>query len=143
MLYNTCVTLPVRGRQLVIAGLPWGLPGYHGQDRDIASLYPARQPGDVRILLAHHPHVFDVADSTDLLLSGHTHGGQIMLTERVGLGPLRFKYCSGRFQRANTTMIVNNGCGDWFPCRIGAPAEVGLLRLTKAATVSIETINKV
>jgi predicted MPP superfamily phosphohydrolase len=30
-------------------------------------------------------------------------------------------------------MIVSNGCGDWFPCRIGAPAEIGLLRLTKAA----------
>ena len=133
MLFNSCVTLPVRGRLLVLAGLPWAKPGYPGQEQEIAGLFPARQDGDVRILLAHHPHTFDVADSADLLLSGHTHGGQIMLTDRIGLGPLRFKYCSGRFQRGNTTMIVNNGCGDWFPCRIGAPAEIGLLRLTKAA----------
>jgi hypothetical protein len=134
MLFNSCVTLPVRGRRLVIAGLPWARPGYPGQDREIAGLFPAREQGDVRILLAHHPHTFDVADSADLLLSGHTHGGQIMLNDHIGLGPLRFKYCSGLFQRGNTTMIVNNGCGDWFPCRIGAPAEIGLLRLTKAAT---------
>jgi predicted MPP superfamily phosphohydrolase len=50
----------------------------------------------------------------------------------IGLGRLRFKYWSGRYQRGKTTMIVSNGCGDWFPCRIGAPAEIGLLRLTKA-----------
>jgi predicted MPP superfamily phosphohydrolase len=55
-----------------------------------------------------------------------------MFGDNIGLGRLRFKYCSGRFQRGNTTMIVSNGCGDWFPCRIGAPAEIGLLRLTKA-----------
>ena len=135
MLYNSCVTLPVRGRRLVIAGLPWARAAYPGQGRHIAGLFAPHQDGDVRILLAHHPHIFDVADSADLLLSGHTHGGQIMLNDRIGLGSLRFKYCSGRFQRGNTTMIVNNGCGDWFPCRIGAPAEIGLLRLTKAQVV--------
>jgi len=135
MLFDSCVTLPIRGRRLVIAGLPWARPGYPGQDREIASLFPVREEGDVRILLAHHPHVFDVTDSADLLLSGHTHGGQIMLNDHIGLGLLRFKYCSGLFQRGNTTMIVNNGCGDWFPCRIGAPAEIGLLRLTKGQIV--------
>jgi predicted MPP superfamily phosphohydrolase len=135
MLYNSCVPLPVLGRRLLIAGLPWSRWGYQGHEAFIAGLFPARQDGDVRILLGHHPHIFDVADSTDLLLSGHTHGGQIMFTDHIGLGPLRFKYNSGRYQRGNTTMIVNNGCGDWFPCRIGAPAEIGLLRLTKAPTV--------
>jgi len=135
MLYNSYATLSVHGRRLIIAGLPWERSAYPGQDPDIAALFPARQAGDVRILLAHHPHTFDAVNGADLLLSGHTHGGQIMLTENIGLGRLRFKYCSGRFQRGNTTMIVNNGCGDWFPCRIGAPAEIGLLRLTKAQTV--------
>ena len=55
------------------------------------------------------------------------------LLGEVGLGPLFFKYWSGRYQRGTTTMIVSNGCGDWFPCRIGAPAEIGLLRLRRAA----------
>jgi len=101
----------------------------------VSNLYPARQKGDLRILLAHHPHLFDVADSTDLVLTGHTHGGQIMAGP-IGFGPLFFKYWSGIYQRRNTTLVVSNGCGDWFPCRIGAPAEIGLLRLTAAKAAS-------
>ena len=115
---------------LYLAGLPWFGGGFFAHHADLVNrLYPEREQGDVRILLAHHPHVFDGATGADLVLSGHTHGGQIMVGD-AGLGPLFFKYWSGRYQRANTTMIVSNGCGDWFPCRIGAPAEIGLLRLT-------------
>ncbi len=98
----------------------------------VGALYPARQPGDVRLLLAHHPNLFDDAVETDLVLSGHTHGGQIMCGP-VGLGPLFFKYWSGLYQREKTALVVSNGAGDWFPCRIGAPAEIGLLRLTSAS----------
>ena len=133
-LYNSCAILPVNGARLVIAGLPWLKMEDPISPEIVAGLFPARQEGDARILLAHHPHLFDQAQAADLVLSGHTHGGQIMLTDHIGLGPLRFKYCSGRFQRGSTTMIVSNGCGDWFPCRIGAPAEIGLLTLTKATT---------
>ena len=132
MLYNSSSTLFFGGRRLILAGLPWMTVGPDTSPQIVANLFPARQEGDVRILLAHHPHLFDVAQDADLVLSGHTHGGQIMFGDNIGLGQLRFKYCSGRFQRGNTTMIVSNGCGDWFPCRIGAPAEIGLLRLTKA-----------
>ena len=135
MLFNTCTALPVRGRRLLLGGLSWARvyqmdigPGMVG------NLFPPRQEGDARILLAHHPHLFDIAQEADLVLSGHTHGGQIMFGD-IGLGRLRFKYWSGRYQRGNTTMIVSNGCGDWFPCRIGAPAEIGLVRLTKAQAV--------
>jgi predicted MPP superfamily phosphohydrolase len=131
MLYNTGATLSVQGRSLFLAGLPWVVNDPGTPPQVVARLFPPREEGDVRILLAHHPHVFDFAQDADLLLSGHTHGGQIMFGG-IGLGDLRFKYCSGRFHRGNTTMIVSNGCGDWFPCRIGAPAEIGLLRLTKA-----------
>jgi predicted MPP superfamily phosphohydrolase len=136
MLYATCVALPFGGGRLVIGGLPWSaylkmenFPGLVGD------LFPPRQPGDVRVLLAHHPDLFDIAQPADLVLSGHTHGGQIMFGDGIGLGRLRFKYCSGLFERENTKMIVSNGCGDWFPCRIGAPAEIGLLTLTKAKSV--------
>jgi predicted MPP superfamily phosphohydrolase len=132
MLFNTCRAVPVRGRRLLLGGLSWGR--YFQRNTEpgmVGALFPPRQEDDVRILLAHHPHLFDIAQEADLLLSGHTHGGQIMFGN-IGLGRLRFKYWSGRYQRGNTTMIVSNGCGDWFPCRIGAPAEIGLVRLTKA-----------
>jgi predicted MPP superfamily phosphohydrolase len=131
MLWNETATLNIGGARILIGGLPWLAPDPSTPSWLVTNLYPPRMEGDVRILLAHHPHFFDVSDQVDLLLSGHTHGGQIMFGD-VGLGDLRFKYNSGLFHRGNMTMIVNNGCGDWFPCRIGAPAEVGLLRLTKA-----------
>jgi uncharacterized protein len=133
MLFNHSVIIPGMESRLLLGGLSWNRtfqmierPGMVGD------LFPQRQAGDVRILLAHHPDLFDIAQDTDLVLSGHTHGGQIMLGDNIGLGRLRFRYCSGRFVRDNTTMIVSNGCGDWFPCRIGAPAEIGLIRLTRA-----------
>ncbi|MEI9997988.1 MAG: metallophosphoesterase [Verrucomicrobiota bacterium] len=133
MLWNSAATLELGGRRVILAGLPWFDPPPGTDPAIVARLFPPRAAeGDLRILLAHHPHIFDFASSADLVLSGHTHGGQIMFGD-VGLGSLRFKYNSGRFQRGATTMIVNNGCGDWFPCRIGAPAEIGLLRLTRAA----------
>jgi predicted MPP superfamily phosphohydrolase len=133
MLFNTCSAIPFGTGRLMIGGLSWDSYLNMGVWPDAVSrLFPARQPGDVRVLLAHHPDLFDIAQDADLVLSGHTHGGQIMFGDQVGLGRLRFKYCSGLFQRDNTTMIVSNGCGDWFPCRIGAPAEVGLLTLKKA-----------
>ena len=133
MLFNTCRAIPFGGHRLLLGGLSWGRY-LQMDDRPgmVGALFPQRQEGDVRVLLAHHPDLFDIATDTDLVLSGHTHGGQIMLGDNIGLGRLRFKYCSGRYQRGNTTLIVSNGCGDWFPCRIGAPAEIGLLRLTKA-----------
>jgi predicted MPP superfamily phosphohydrolase len=132
MLWNETATVTVRGRRILIGGVPWMKPDRGTPPETVTGLFPPRADGDVRILLAHHPHFFDVSDDVDLLLSGHTHGGQIMFGD-VGLGNLKFKYNSGRFHRGNMTMIVNNGCGDWFPCRIGAPAEIGLLRLTRAA----------
>jgi len=131
MLYNSCKIVPVRGRRLLLGGLPWRGRGFQGEPGIVSTLYPERQEGDVRILLAHHPHLFDIASSADLVLAGHTHGGQIMFGS-AGLGPIFFKYWSGLYARGNTTMVVSNGCGDWFPCRIGALAEVGLLRLTAA-----------
>jgi predicted MPP superfamily phosphohydrolase len=132
MLSYQKVILPIRGHRIILAGLPWMKTGFEGKPEIVSNLFPARQPGDVRILLAHHPHLFDIAESTDLVLTGHTHGGQIMLTDHLGLGPLFFKYWSGLYQRGNTSMLVSNGCGDWFPCRIGAPAEIALLHLTAA-----------
>ncbi len=134
MLDNNYKAIPFGSGRLVLGGLSWSRylemdvrPGIVG------SVFPPRREGDVRLLLAHHPDIFDVAQESDLFLAGHTHGGQIMFGD-IGLGRLRFKYWSGLYKNpgATPTMIVSNGCGDWFPCRIGAPAEIGLVRLTRA-----------
>ncbi len=84
------------------------------------------RPGGFPILMAHHPHAFDPAAlrGFPLTLSGHTHGGQLMLNERLGCGPVMFRYWSGVYRKGNNTLVVSNGVGNWFPLRIQAPAEI-------------------
>jgi predicted MPP superfamily phosphohydrolase len=133
LLRNTRVALPVRGGRLMLGGLPWYSRSFRGDPANIARLFPERREGDLRVVLAHHPNLFDAsAGSADLMLSGHTHGGQIMLGD-AGFGPLFFEYWSGLYRRGASTLVVSNGAGDWFPCRIGAPAEIGRLRLVRAS----------
>ena len=129
MLMDRSLVLPVNGKRLVIGGLSWTRTA---PSSFIEGLYPPRREGDVRLLLAHHPDLFDSAGGTDLVLSGHTHGGQIMAGP-VGFGPLFFKYWSGLYRKPTTSLVVSNGAGDWFPCRIGAPAEIALVTLKRAA----------
>ena len=76
------------------------------------------------IVLAHHPHAFDHAQDFPLMLAGHTHGGQIMLSEKVGFGSWLFRYWSGVYQKEGRTLVVSNGVGNWFPLRVNAPAEI-------------------
>ncbi|HET6248437.1 MAG TPA: metallophosphoesterase [Tepidisphaeraceae bacterium] len=105
--------------------VPW-----NGDDREMADavdvLRPEVNPQAFPILLAHHPHSFDEAAVAHfpLVLSGHTHGGQIMITSQFGAGSLRFRYTSGLYQKPGSSLIVNNGIGNWFPLRINAPAEL-------------------
>jgi predicted MPP superfamily phosphohydrolase len=47
-----------------------------------------------------------------------------MLTPKLGLGPLAYKYYSGLYERDRSRLVVSNGVGNWFPIRVGAPAEI-------------------
>jgi predicted MPP superfamily phosphohydrolase len=93
-----------------------------------------RDPGAFPILLAHHPHAFDPAAAAGfpLVLSGHTHGGQLMLTRNIGAGPIRFRYWTGLYEKPNSQLFISNGIGSWFPLRVNAPAEIVHLTLAKA-----------
>ncbi|EDZ62166.1 metallophosphoesterase [Sulfurimonas gotlandica GD1] len=77
------------------------------------------------ILLAHQPrYIEEVKDSVDLILSGHTHGGQLY--------PFKFlvnlvqPYISGLHQHnENLQIYVNKGTGFWGPpMRLGASSEI-------------------
>ena len=142
LLVNEEATLRIRGADLQVLGLRWGgaLPSAERvvRYRDAAigsSMEELRRqmPGDVfPILLAHHPHAFDYADGIPLTLAGHTHGGQLMLTDNFGCGPAMFRYWSGLYRREERTLVVSNGVGNWLPLRTRAPAEIVHLTLRSA-----------
>jgi predicted MPP superfamily phosphohydrolase len=124
----------VHGVPVQLLGLSW--TRRHGANHDeaisrsVRALLQQRRPDVFPILLAHHPHAFDAAAQAGmpLTLSGHTHGGQLMLNEQVGFGPALFRYWSGLYTRGESKLIVSNGVGNWFPVRANAPAE--LIHLT-------------
>lgn len=142
LLLNEAESVRVRGRDVQVLGLKWGRAGTgRAARRDAAfashleETLVHRDPEAFPILLAHHPHAFDPAAAAGLplTLAGHTHGGQLMLTERVGLGQLGFKYWTGLYRQGDSALVVSNGVGNWFPLRVNAPAEIVHLTLRSMA----------
>jgi predicted MPP superfamily phosphohydrolase len=129
--------VPIRGHLVQLLGLPWSHDEHRIAD-SVRRLGRQLAPGAFPILLAHHPHAFDAAAAAGipLTVSGHTHGGQLMLTDSVGFGPLMYRYWTGLYRKPEhngAALVVSNGVGNWFPLRTGAPAEIMHLTL-RAAT---------
>lgn len=85
------------------------------------------------ILLYHRPRgLRAAADSgVDLMLSGHTHNGQIvpfnLIVARV------FAKTRGLYQRGKTSLYVSTGTGTWGPImRIGTRSEITLFEIIPA-----------
>lgn len=90
------------------------------------------------VLLSHNPDIIEAvaAGRADLILSGHTHGGQIVLplvgptytqTEQLSRGE-----ASGYSRRGRTQVYVHRGLGEGVPVRFGAPPHVTFIRLLPA-----------
>ncbi len=92
-------------------------------------------PGSVNILLSHNPDVFPVAarQGYALTISGHTHGGQVnveILHQNYNIARYYTPYVLGLYSKGASSVYVSSGLGTiGVPVRIGAPAEVSLLRL--------------
>ena len=126
------VVAGVKHVQLQLLGVDW----YMGQEATYSAVRRTamlRDPSAFPILMAHHPHAFNAAAEAGLplTLSGHTHGGQLMLNEQLGFGPALFRYWSGLYRRGQSKLIVSNGVGNWFPLRVNAPAEIVHLTLRR------------
>ncbi|RXJ79859.1 metallophosphoesterase [Arcobacter sp. F2176] len=84
------------------------------------------------ILLAHQPKYINELDNQniDLVLSGHTHGGQIVPFNL--LVRLEQPYIKGLHQHNSKTQIyVSKGTGFWGPpMRLGASSEITYLKIT-------------
>ena len=88
---------------------------------------------ELKLLLAHNPVILRRAAraGVDLVLSGHTHGGQITWrAERSPSGRPRRRLLRGLGQRHDTQIYVSRGLGTVvLPVRYGCLPEVSLLEL--------------
>ncbi len=108
-----------------------------GRD-DLAKAMTGAETNVPKILLAHSPDIIEdlgIGETPDLILAGHTHGGQIKIPF---LRPFwvptqnRGKYASGLFEIGNTYMYVNRGIGTTaLPIRFNCSPEISVIELTK------------
>jgi predicted MPP superfamily phosphohydrolase len=88
---------------------------------------------EFKLLLAHNPIILRRAAraGVDLVLSGHTHGGQVSLrSERNASGRPRRRLLKGLARQGETQIYVTRGLGTVvLPVRFGCPPEVSLLEL--------------
>jgi hypothetical protein len=88
---------------------------------------------EMKLLLAHNPIILRRAAraGVDLVLSGHTHGGQVTLrSERSASGKPRRRLLRGLGRQGETQIYVTRGLGTVIlPIRYGCPPEVSLLEL--------------
>jgi predicted MPP superfamily phosphohydrolase len=116
----------IRGERLLLAGneLPWFKPA-----ADLAQLPMPAEGGSLRIALAHSPDQLRWAQAhgIDLLLAGHTHGGQIRIP-LIGpiFSPCRHgvKYAWGLYDAPPTLLHVTRGVSGQFPVRMNCPPEL-------------------
>ncbi len=133
-LCNRALTRDAGGTRLCIAGID----DYDRGFPSLGMLPPAKQR-DFTILLAHNPdqaeHLWQARGTVDLVLSGHTHGGQVRLP---WIGPLSNPsrhdhiYVAGLYPRPWTQVYVSRGIGTQrLPIRLLCRPEVAILELTR------------
>ena len=100
------------------------------------SAYPStRKATGTVVLLAHDPRRLTEAASLNipLVLSGHTHGGQVVLPGLGAIAAQKFPVVAGIGRRSQTTLFVSRGVGTVYaPVRINCPPEVAVLTLQPA-----------
>lgn len=131
VLRNETEELEIRGAKLMLSGVD---DGRHADFPKVS--YEASSLNTARILLCHKPYYFEnaLAGGYDLMLSGHTHGGQIVLLDLFGtkLTPaaLVSPYVSGKYKLGDALMYVSRGIGTvGLPIRVNCPPEVTLFTL--------------
>src|SRR5262249_19405672 len=87
------------------------------------------------IVLAHNPRTIEQLNGRrcDLMLSGHTHGGQVNWPGigRPALGKRARQFAAGLYQVNGSYLYVNKGVGFGFPFRFGVRPEVAVATLRR------------
>jgi uncharacterized protein len=107
---------------------------YKGEGPDLTRAFAGATPDLARVLLSHNPSYFPIAKgAADLVLSGHTHGGQITLFVNPAELVLQHGYIRGLYQHGESQIYVNRGFGTAGPpARVGSPPEITRLTLSRA-----------
>ncbi len=129
VLRDTHTSLRVRGETLTLAGVDfWSKRPMEDVGRAVRG---ARGPV---VLLAHDPRRLREAAALDIggVISGHTHGGQVVLPVIGALAAKKYPIAGGLLTRENTTLFVSRGVGTVvLPIRVNCPPEVALLTLRR------------
>ncbi len=132
VLENETDLIEVKGRELVLAGVSdlWYEGNPHSTLADV-------EEDDVVILLSHNPDavIFSNADRADLVISGHTHGGQIRLPWMGSVAQvptmLGNDYDKGLFTYNNQQLFISAGAGETGPrARLFNPPEINVLNIS-------------
>jgi predicted MPP superfamily phosphohydrolase len=118
--------LTIKGQTLDLAGLRY----WTRRAADVA--YVLRGAAPNTFLLAHNPMRLTEAAAlaVPLVLSGHTHGGQIVLPGIGAFAAREFPVIAGAGRRDGTTIFVSRGVGTvYVPIRLNCPPEVAVLTL--------------
>jgi predicted MPP superfamily phosphohydrolase len=121
--------------ELVVAGLD---DRYRGEP-DLDATLAGRPSGVPTVLLSHDPYVGEDAArrGVQLVLSGHTHGGQIgipWIGDRANLTLVMRQPRSGLHRMGDTQHYISSGLGTTGPpLRLGVPPEIVLLVLRSRA----------
>lgn len=135
--YGSCGARLLRGEVvelpggLQVAGVDDLMTGHISKEQ-VSALLSKLDPKKPSIFLSHQPWMFDLAAAKGvrLMLSGHTHRGQIF--------PFRlfvrlfYRYVYGLYRRGGSFLYVTSGAGQWGPpMRLFAPAEIVRITLRR------------
>jgi uncharacterized protein len=129
VLVNEGTRMDLRGESFWLAGVDDTMVGLE----DLPLALAGSSDNEFKLLLAHNPIILRRAArvSVDLVLSGHTHGGQVTWrSEKSRSGRPRRRMLRGLGRRGNTQIYVTRGLGTVvLPIRYGCPPEVSVLEL--------------
>jgi predicted MPP superfamily phosphohydrolase len=140
VLNNACVPIQRGGGRVWLAGVDDPVEGDPDPEKAIPSSI-RDLPNEPIILMCHAPDYVDdllrhpAGKAVDLMLSGHTHGGQIRLpvVGAMQLPDMGRKYVEGWFQFGRMQLYVNRGIGTvGVPFRFDCPPEISLFTLRAA-----------
>lgn len=139
LLENTAIPLPGHPN-LWLAGVDDPIEGAP----DLAQTWTAVPPSAQVLLLTHHPDLaYQTPPGLALALSGHTHGGQVVLP---GLGAVHTqgtrlprRHASGWFDDLpnGARMFVSRGMGESTPLRFRCPPQVAVIDLAPGGSEGV------